>query len=136
MEDVLCTQILSSTLMQSCRCDGYELRSQGPGCAASVALLWHGRMGADTNLTLLSDTHALVSFIYLFLSLTFLLSQELARVVCPFGSGHWKPVERTFSATETVIKMTLAGGLRTCPSWCCCCVLLSFPCQQNGRPRE
>lgn len=29
-------------------------------------------------------------------------------------------------------KLTLAGGLRTCPSWCCCFVLLSFPCQQYG----
>lgn len=38
MRDVLCNQILSSTLMQSCRFDGYELRSVGLGCAASVAL--------------------------------------------------------------------------------------------------
>lgn len=33
-------------------------------------------------------------------------------------------------------KLTLAGGLRTCPSWCCCCVLLSFPCQQNGETQR
>lgn len=39
MKDVLCNQILlSSTLIQSCRFDGYELHSMGPGCAASVAL--------------------------------------------------------------------------------------------------
>lgn len=110
MKDVLCNQILSSTLIQSCRFYGYEqeqIPEPGLCCQCGfvgMALLWHGRMDADTNLTLLSDIHALASFIYLFLSLTFLPSQELARVVCPFGSGHWKPVERTFSATEAVIK--------------------------------
>lgn len=98
-------------------------------CCSSVrmALLWHGRMDADMNLTLLSDIRALVSFIYLFLSLKFLPSQELAGMVCPFSIGHLMPVERTFSATETVIKSESCRGLRTCPSWCCCCILLSFP---------
>lgn len=39
MKDVLCDQILlSSTLIQSCRFDGYELHSVGLGCAGSVAL--------------------------------------------------------------------------------------------------
>lgn len=38
MKDTLCKQILSSTLIQSCRFDGYQLHSLGPGCAASAAL--------------------------------------------------------------------------------------------------
>lgn len=32
-----------------------------------------------------------------------------------------------FSYRDSHKKLTLAGGLRTCPSWCCCCILLSFP---------
>lgn len=114
----------------------------GPGLccqcgSVGMALLWHGRMDADTNLTLLSDIYALVSFIYLFLSLTFLPSQELARVACPFGSGHWRVSGKDiFGYGGSHKKLTLARGLRTCPSWCCCCALLSFPCQQNGETQR
>lgn len=56
------------------------------------------------------------------------------------GVSFWQwaleaSVKDIFSYGDSHKKLTLARGLRTCPSWCCCCVL-SFPCQQNGETQR
>lgn len=100
--------------------------------SVGMALLWLERMDADTNLTLLWDTHALVSFF-----LVFHLFVSVFDIPTFLGAGksgvsfwHWAldaSGKNIFSYGDSHKKLTLAEGLRTCPSWCCCCILLSFP---------
>lgn len=146
MKDLLCNQILNSTLIWNCRLDGYKLRSVGTGCAA-IQMVWlcgHGSAVAwkngcryESNPALRYSCFGLLNLSFICFSLAFLPSQELAGVVCPFGIGHWMPVERTFSATETVIKSWLLQGAwehvhlgAAAVSFC------FFPCQQYGETQR
>lgn len=120
MKDSLCNQILNSTLIWNCRLDGYKLRSVGMGCAA-VQMVWlcgHGSTVAwkngcryESNPARRYSCFGLFLIFHLFVPLFDISTFPGAgKSVCPFGIGHWMPGERTFSATETVIKNWLLQG--------------------------
>lgn len=148
MKDLLCNQILNSTLIRNCRLDGYKLRSVGTGCAA-IQMVWlcgHGSAVAwkngcryESNPALRYSCFGLFlnSFIYLFLS-----GISTFPGAGRSGVSFWHRAldasgKDIFSYRDSHKKLTLAGGLRACPSWCCCCILLVFSLASSmGRPRE
>lgn len=148
MKDMLCNQILSSTLIQSCRVDGCELCSQSLGCAPrawAVLPEWlcgHGSAVAWKNGCRYKPNPALryscFGLFHLFVSL-FDISAFPGAGKSDVSFWQWAleaSGKDVFSYRDSHKKLTLAGGLRTCPSWCCCCVLLPFPCQQNGETQR
>lgn len=138
MKDLLCNQILNSTLIWNCRLDGYKLHSVGMGCAA-VQMVWlcgHGSTVAwkngcryKPNPALRYSCFGLFLIFHLFVSL-FDISTFPGAGKSGVSFWHWArdaSGKDIFSYRDSHKKLTLAGGLRTCPSWCCCYILLSFP---------
>ena len=138
MRGSLCNQILNSTLIWNCRLSGYRLRSTGTGCAA-VQMVWlcvHGCTVAwKHECRYVSNPALRYSFFGFFL--VFHLFVSLLDISIFPGAGrsavsfwHWAPnASRKDFVSYRVShqKLTLVGGLRTCPSWCCCSILMSFP---------
>lgn len=136
LKDSLCNQILDSTLICNCRLDGYKLRSVGTSSAA-VQMVWlcgHGsaaarKKGCRSNPALRYSCFGLFLIFRVFVSL-FDVSTFPGAGKSGVSFWHWAldaSGKDIFSYGDSHKKLALAGGSRTCPSWCCCCILLSFP---------
>lgn len=141
MEDVLCNQILSSTLIQAVGLMGTSCAPRAWAvlpewlCGHGSAVAWKNGCRYKPNPAL---RYSCFGLFRLFVSLFDISAFPGAG---KSGVSFWQwALEASgkdiFSNGDSHKKLTLAGGLRTCPSWCCCCVLLSFPCQQNGETQR
>lgn len=138
MKDSLCNQIFNSTLIWNCRLGGYKLCSVGVDraavqmvlfCGHGAAVAWKNACRYDSNSARRYSCFGLFLIFHLFVYLFDISAFPWAGKTC-VSFWHWAldaSGKDIFSYRDSHKKLTLAGGLRTCPSWCCCCILLSFP---------
>lgn len=137
MEDVLCNQILSSTLIQAVGLMGTSCAPRAWAvlpewlCGHGSAMAWKNGCRCKPNPAL---RYLCFGLFGLFVSL-FDISAFPGAGKSSVSFWQWA-LEASGKDGDSHKKLTLAGGLRTCPSWCCCWVLLSFPCQQNGETQR